>query len=170
PEGGLAPVDREFYIMQGELYTAERHGSSGRHEFSLQKMLDEKPEHMMFNGNMMALTKTHKLEANVGGTVRIFFGVGVPNLTSSFHVIGVILHLVYHPASLPSPPLTNVQPTLVPPGGATMVEFKVDYPGNYLIVDHALARAEKGLAGILVVKGKADPAIFNTKEAINHNH
>lgn len=170
PEGGLAPVDREFYIMQGELYTAERHGSSGRHEFSLQKMLDEKPEHMMFNGNMMALTKTHKLEANVGETVRIFFGVGGPNLTSSFHVIGEIFDRVYDQASLTSPPLTNVQTTLVPPGGATMVEFKVDYPGNYLIVDHALARAEKGLAGILVVKGKADPAIFNTKEAIDHNH
>lgn len=170
PEGGLAPVDREFYIMQGELYTAERHGSSGRHEFSLQKMLDEKPEHMMFNGNMMALTKTHKLEANVGETVRMFFGVGGPNLTSSFHVIGEIFDRVYDQASLTSPPLTNVQTTLVPPGGATMVEFKVDYPGNYLIVDHALARAEKGLAGILVVKGKADPAIFNTKEAIDHNH
>lgn len=170
PEGGLSPVDREFYIMQGELYTAERHGSNGRHEFSLQKMLDEKPEHMMFNGNMMALTKTHKLEANVGETVRMFFGVGGPNLTSSFHVIGEIFDRVYDQASLTSPPLTNVQTTLVPPGGATMVEFKVDYPGNYLIVDHALARAEKGLAGILVVKGKADPAIFNTKEAIDHNH
>ncbi len=170
PEEGLQPVDREFYIMQGELYTAERHGSAGRHEFSLQKMLDEKPEHMMFNGNMAALTKTHKLEADVGETVRIFFGVGGPNLTSSFHVIGEIFDRVYDQASLTSPPLTNVQTTLVPPGGATMVEFKVDYPGNYLIVDHALARAEKGLAGILVVKGKADPTVFNTKDAIDPNH
>ena len=168
PEGGLAPVDHEFYIMQGELYTAERHGSVGRHEFSLQKMLDEKPEHMMFNGNMAALTKTHKLEAQVGDTIRIFFGVGGPNLTSSFHVIGEIFECVYDQASLTSPPLTDVQTTLVPPGGATMVEFKVDYPGNYIIVDHALARAEKGLAGVLVVKGKANPEIFNSKEAVLH--
>jgi nitrite reductase (NO-forming) len=168
PEGGLAPVDREFYIMQGELYTAERHGSAGRHEFSLQKMLDEKPEHMMFNGNMSALTKTHKLEAQVGDTIRIFFGVGGPNLTSSFHVIGEIFDRVYDQASLTSPPLTDVQTTLVPPGGATMVEFKVDYPGNYVIVDHALARAEKGLTGVLVVKGKANPEIFNSKEAVLH--
>jgi nitrite reductase (NO-forming) len=168
PEGGLAPVDREFYIMQGELYTAERHGSTGRHEFSLQKMLDEKPEHMMFNGNMSALTKTHKLEAQVGDTIRIFFGVGGPNLTSSFHVIGEIFDRVYDQASLTSPPLTDVQTTLVPPGGATMVEFKVDYPGNYVIVDHALARAEKGLTGVLVVKGKANPEIFNSKEAVLH--
>lgn len=170
PEGGLPPVDREFYIMQGELYTAERHGSSGRHEFSLQKMLDEKPEHIMFNGNMAALTKTHKLEANVGETVRIFFGVGGPNLTSSFHVIGEIFDRVYDQASLTSPPLTNVQTTLVPPGGATMVEFKVDYPGNYMIVDHALARVEKGLVGVLAVKGKKDSAIFDTKESISHGH
>jgi nitrite reductase (NO-forming) len=168
PEGGLTPVNREFYIMQGELYTAERHGSSGRHEFSLQKMLDEKPEHMMFNGNMSALTKTHKLEANVGDTVRIFFGVGGPNLTSSFHVIGEIFDRVYNQASLTSQPLTNVQTTVVPPGGATMVEFKVDYPGNYLIVDHALARVEKGLAGILTVKGKADSSIFHSKEPASH--
>lgn len=170
PEGGLTPVDREFYIMQGELYTAERHGSTGRHEFSLQKLLDEKPEHMMFNGNMGALTKTHKLEVNVGETVRIFFGVGGPNLASSFHVIGEIFDRVYAQGSLTSPPLTDVQTTLVPPGGATMVEFKVDYPGSYMIVDHALARAEKGLVGILTVKGKADPTIFNSKEKISHGH
>jgi nitrite reductase (NO-forming) len=168
PEGGLGPVDREFYIMQGELYTAERHGSVGRHEFSLQKMLDEKPEHMMFNGNMTALTKTHKLEAQVGDTVRIFFGVGGPNLTSSFHVIGEIFDRVYDQGSLTSPPLKDVQTTLVPAGGATMVEFKVDYPGNYMIVDHALARAEKGLAGLLVVKGTANPDIFKSKEAVIH--
>lgn len=171
PEGGLTPVDREFYIMQGELYTAQRHGTPGRHEFSLQKMLDETPEHMMFNGNMAALSKTHKLEANVGETVRIFFGVGGPNLTSSFHVIGEIFDRVYDQASLTSSPLTDVQTTVVPPGGATMVEFKVDYPGNYIIVDHALARAEKGLAGVLVVKGKADSAIFHTKEVMStHGH
>lgn len=170
PEGGLTKVDREFYIMQGELYTARRHGSQGRHEFSLEKLLNETPEHMMFNGNPDALTKTHKLEANVGETVRIFFGVGGPNLVSSFHVIGEIFDRVYDQASLTSPPLTDVQTTLVAPGGATMVEFKVDYPGNYIIVDHALSRAEKGLAGVLTVKGKADAKIFESKEPIGGGH
>jgi nitrite reductase (NO-forming) len=170
PEGGLTPVEREFYIMQGELYTAQSHGSAGLHEFSLQKMLDENPEHLMFNGNMMALTQTHKLEANVGETVRIFFGVGGPNLTSSFHVIGEIFDRVYDQASLTSPPLKDVQTTLVPAGGATMVEFQVDYPGNYTIVDHALSRVEKGLVGVLKVNGKADPTIFNSKEQVDHNH
>src|SRR3546814_19111583 len=57
PAGGLPEVDREFYVMQGELYTAQKHGSSGLQEFSLDKLLDERPEHLLFNGSMNALTK-----------------------------------------------------------------------------------------------------------------
>ncbi|MEN1939697.1 copper-containing nitrite reductase [Luteimonas sp. MJ174] len=167
PEGGLPKVDKEYYVMQGELYTAQKHGSSGLQEFSVDKLLDEKPEHLMFNGSMDALTKTYDMNANVGEEVRIFFGVGGPNLISSFHLIGEVFDRVYDLASFTSPPLTDVQTTLVPPGGATMVEFKVDYPGKYILVDHALSRAEKGLTGILTVNGEADPAIFNSAEAID---
>ncbi|PLC54981.1 nitrite reductase, copper-containing [Pollutimonas nitritireducens] len=167
PEGGLSKVDREFYVMQGELYTAQKHGSQGLQEFSLEKLLDENPEHLMFNGSMHALSDKYKLQATVGETVRIFFGVGGPNLTSSFHVIGEVFDKVYDQASLTSPPLTDVQTTLVPPGGATMVEFKVDVPGNYILVDHALSRVEKGLAGILSVTGKEDPSIFHSNEKID---
>lgn len=167
PEGGLSKVDREFYVMQGELYTAQKHGSQGLQEFSLEKLLDENPEHLMFNGTMSALTEKYKLQAKVGETVRIFFGVGGPNLASSFHVIGEIFDKVYKHASLTSPPLTNVQTTLVPPGGATMVEFKVDVPGNYLLVDHALSRVEKGLSGVLEVTGKEDHTIFHSTEKID---
>ncbi|TGN40242.1 copper-containing nitrite reductase [Marinobacter confluentis] len=169
PEGGLSEVDREFYVMQGELYTAQRHGSSGLQEFSLDKMLDERPEHMMFNGAMDALTGIHKMESETGDNVRIFFGVGGPNLVSSFHVIGEIFDRVYDQASLTSPPLTDVQTTLVPPGGATMVEFVTDYPGRYILVDHALSRAEKGLVGILQVNGEADPAIFESSESADQS-
>lgn len=167
PEGGLPKVDKEYYVMQGELYTAQKHGSSGLQEFSVDKLLDEKPEHLMFNGSMNALTKTFNMEAVVGEEVRIFFGVGGPNLTSSFHLIGEVFDRVYDLASFTSPPLKDVQTTLVPPGGATMVEFKVDYPGKYILVDHALSRAEKGLAGFLTVTGEADPTIFDSKENID---
>ncbi|GGZ56973.1 hypothetical protein GCM10008101_08080 [Lysobacter xinjiangensis] len=169
PEGGLPKVDREFYVMQGELYTAQKHGTQGLQEFSLDKLLNEHPEHMTFNGSMDALTKTYKMEADVGETVRIFFGVGGPNLTSSFHVIGEVFDRVYDLASLTSPPLKDVQTTLVPPGGATMVEFKVDYPGKYILVDHALSRLEKGLAGFLHVNGKADDTVFKTDQAHDPN-
>jgi nitrite reductase (NO-forming) len=42
-----------------------------------------------------------------------------------------------------------------------ITEFKLDVPGNYTLVDHALARMERGLVGILSVEGAANPEIFN---------
>lgn len=162
PEGGLPPVDREFYVMQGEIYTEEPYGTPGYVHFDHDKMLAEAPEYFVFNGAAGALTSDeHALQASVGETVRIFFGVGGPNFTSSFHVIGEILDRVYDQGSLTSPPLTDVQTTLVPPGGAAMVEFALEVPGRFVLVDHALSRAERGLVGHLVVDGEHDPAIID---------
>jgi nitrite reductase (NO-forming) len=103
------------------------------------------------------------LRAEVGDTVRIFFGVGGPNAISSFHLIGEIFDRVYDQASLTAPPLTDVQTTLVPPGGATVVEFTIDVPGRYILVDHALSRAERGLAGYLYAEGEENPDIFHSE-------
>ena len=61
----------------------------------MDKMLDEQPDYVVFNGCVGALTGDNALKAKVGETVRIFFGVGGPNLTSSFHVIGEIFDRVY---------------------------------------------------------------------------
>jgi nitrite reductase (NO-forming) len=165
PEGGLPPVSKEFYVMQGEIYTAESFGTQGHLTFSHEKMLDEDAEYLVFNGASMALTQDdYALRVNVDDTVRIFFGVGGPNYTSSFHVIGEIFDRVYNQASLTSDPLTNVQTTSVAPGGATMVEFKVEVPGRYILVDHALARLERGLAGYLYVEGEDNPTVFHGDE------
>jgi nitrite reductase (NO-forming) len=161
PEEGLPPVDREFYVMQGELYTNEAFGSTGLLSENLQALLNENPEYLVFNGAADGLTAQKPLQANVGETVRIFFGVGGPNFTSSFHVIGEIFDRVYDQASLTSPALTNVQTTLVPPGGATMVEFSLEVPGRYILVDHALARLQRGLAGFLIAEGPENPEIYH---------
>ena len=160
PEGGLPPVDREFYVMQGDIYTTGAFGDKGRQTTDTTKLLNEDPEYIVFNGAVGALTDQKPLKANVGETVRIFFGVGGPNLTSSFHVIGEIFDQVYDQASLTSAPLTNVQTTLVPPGGATVVEFSLEVPGRYILVDHALSRLQRGLAGYLIVEGPDAPEIF----------
>lgn len=161
PEGGLPPVDHEFYVMQGEIYTDVPYGQHGSAEFSVEKLLNERPEYFVFNGAVGALTKLHPLKAKVGETVRIFFGVGGPNYTSSFHVIGAILDKVYLLGGVQSPPLTGIQTVTVPPGGAVIAELKNHVPGNYTLVDHALARAERGLLGILSVEGPPNPDIFN---------
>ncbi len=160
PVSGLPKVDREFYVMQGEIYTAEAFGRTGLQEFSVEKLLNERPEYFVFNGAVGALTKEHPLHAKTGETVRIYFGVGGPNFTSSFHAIGTIFDRVYTAGSLTSPPATSVQTTTVAPGGATVVDISLPVPGRFVLVDHALSRMERGLVGALIVEGPPNPEIF----------
>ncbi len=161
PEGGLSKVDREYYVMQGEIYTEQENGTKGELTESVDKLLAETPEYYVFNGAADALVKA-PLKAKTGETVRIFFGVGGPNKTSSFHVIGEVFDRAYPLASLTSPPVTDIQTMSVPPGGAAIAEFKVEVPGRFVLVDHALSRMEKGLKGLLVVEGPARPEIFHS--------
>lgn len=163
PEGGLPPVDREFYVMQGEIYTEQAYGTTGKLTESLDRLMDETPEYYVFNGAANALTGDNALTAKVGETVRIYFGVGGPNKTSSFHVIGEIFDKVYQLASLTTEPLTDVQTITVPPGGAAVVDMTVDVPGEYVLVDHALSRAARGLVGKLVVEGDQRTEVFKTE-------
>jgi nitrite reductase (NO-forming) len=163
PEEGLLPVDREFYVMQGEVYTEAAFGQHGSQEFNVEKLLNERPEYFVFNGSVGALSKLHPLQAKVGETVRIFFGVGGPNFTSSFHVIGEMFDKVYNLGGVLSEPLKGIQTVTVPPGGAVITEFKLDVPGNYILVDHALSRLERGLVGILQVEGAPNREIYDGK-------
>jgi nitrite reductase (NO-forming) len=167
PAGGLSAVDREFYVMQGEIYTDRPFGQRGHDEFSVEKLLAERAEYFVFNGAVGALTAEHPMKAKVGETVRIYFGVGGPNATSSFHVIGEIFDRVYPEGPLGSPVATNVQTTTVPAGGATIVEFKLEVPGRYILVDHALSRLERGLAGFLIVEGPDNRDVFHGDSAPN---
>ena len=164
PEGGLPPVDREFYVMQGEIYTEEPFGSSGLLTESYDKLVAERPEYFVFNGHVASLTEHYPMQADVGETVRIFFGVGGPNYASSFHIIGAVLDRVYQAGSLVSSPIENVQGVHVAPGTANIVELKLHVPGRFVLVDHALSRAERGLAGYLVAQGEPNPEIFDAPE------
>lgn len=163
PKGGLPKVDKEFYVMQGEFYTTGTLGKQGLQIDDTGAMLDGNPQYIVFNGRTGALTSTttNAMSATVGQKVRIYFGNGGVNLISSFHVIGEIFDHVYEDASLTSPPLTDVQTTLVPAGGATVVDFTTLEPGNYTLVDHALARIDRGAWGVLHVSGPQDPSIFS---------
>ena len=159
PKGGLPPVDEEFYVVQGEFYSAGGMGRKGLQLFDTEAYLDGRPQYVVFNGKTGALVEG--MNAKVGDTVRIYVGNGGVNLISSFHVIGEIFDRVYREGDLTSPPAQNLQTTLIPAGGAVMVEFKVDYPGNYVLVDHALARVDRGAWGLLHVAGDADPSIYD---------
>lgn len=168
PKEGLPPVDKEFYITQGEFYTSGALGRQGLQLFDPQAMLDGKPQYVVFNGKVGALSEN--MTANVGDTVRMYVGNGGVNLISSFHVIGEIFDRVYREGDLVTPPAESVQTTLVPAGGATMVEFMVDYPGNYVLVDHALSRLDRGAWGVLRVDGVADSSVFDGKIETGRGH
>lgn len=163
PKGGLPKVDKEFYVMQGEFYATGTLGKQGLQIFDSRAMLDGNPQYVVFNGRVGALTSTttNAMNAEVGQKVRMFVGNGGVNLISSFHVIGEIFDRVYEDASLTSMPLTDVQTTLVPAGGATVVDFTLLEPGNYTFVDHALARVDRGAWGVLHVSGPQAPSVFS---------
>lgn len=159
PEGGLPPVDKEYYIMQGDFYTKGKNGERGLQPFDMQKAVDEHADYVVFNGSVEGLTGNNALTAKVGETVRLFVGNGGPNLVSSFHVIGEIFDKVYiEGGSLIN---ENIQTTLIPAGGAAIVEFQVDVPGSLVLVDHSIFRAfNKGALGLLNVEGEENDKIF----------
>ncbi len=159
PEGGLKKADREYYVMQSEFYTEGDLGAKGLQGQSTTKAMREHPEYVVFNGKVGSLAGDGVLTARVGDEVRIFFANIGPNLSSSFHVIGEIFDRVYREGSL-SGPTVNVQTTMVPSGSASVVEFRVDVPGEYTLVDHAIFRIIRGAAGFLRVDGKEDPSVF----------
>ena len=162
PEEGLPKVDKEFYVMQGDFYTKGDYGDKGLQPFDMEKAVKEDADYVVFNGSVGALSGDNSLKAKVGETVRLFVGNGGPNLVSSFHVIGEIFDKVNIEGGLTEN--HNVQTTLIPAGGAAITEFKVDVPGDYVLVDHSIFRAfNKGALGILEVDGPEDKVIYSGK-------
>ena len=162
PKEGLPKVDKEFYIVQGDFYTKGKKGAQGLQPFDMDKAIAEQPEYVVFNGHVGSIAGDNALKAKAGETVRMYVGNGGPNLVSSFHVIGEIFDKVYvEGGKLIN---ENVQSTVIPAGGAAMIEFKVDIPGSYTLVDHSIFRAfNKGALGQLKVEGDENPEIRTKK-------
>ena len=163
PPQGMPKVDREYYVMQGDFYTAGKYRQKGLQPFDMEKAIDEKPTYVLFNGAEGALTGDKALTAKVGEKVRLYVGNGGPNLVSSFHVIGAIFDRVRYEGGVHEQ--ENVQTTLIPAGGAAIVEFHVKVPGSYVLVDHSILRAfNKGALALLKAEGPANKAIYSGKE------
>ena len=165
PEDGMPEVDKEFYVMQSEFYTEESE-EKGKLDYSHQKGLDENPTHIVFNGRVGALTENPLITAQ-GDRVRLYVGNAGPNLVSSFHIIGCLFDRVYHEGDVTCAPGRGIQSTLIPAGGASVVEFDALVPGNYTLVDHSIFRIEKGAIGFLKVLGDPRPEIYSSAEFPN---
>lgn len=153
----LPKVDKEFYVMQGELYTMGQLGKKGLVPFDSNALLDGIPNYVTFNGR---IETTPRMQAKVGDKIRMYVGNGGVNLISSFHIIGEIFDTVYPNASIGGALEHNTQATAVLPGGASIVEFTLNVPGKYLLVDHALARMNKGAWAVLEVTGGENEEVF----------
>ena len=163
PPEGMPPVDREFYVVQGDFYTTGKYREKGYQPFDMQKAIDENPTYVLFNGSESALTGDRALKAKVGETIRMYVGNGGPNLVSSFHVIGEIFDKLWFEGGTRYQ--ENVQTTLIPAGGAAITEFRLEVPGSYVLVDHSIFRAfNKGALAILKVDGPENKAIYSGKE------
>ncbi len=164
PARGLPRVDKEFYVMQSEVYATDPTDGGATLAYSHDDGLKEHPRFVVFNGRVGSLMGDHALTATTGQRLRFYVGNGGPNLISSFHVIGEIFDNVYREADLISPPAHSIQTTLVPPGGATVVEFGVEVPGDYTLVDHAIFRVEQGAVGFLKVAGAPRHDLYVSQE------
>jgi nitrite reductase (NO-forming) len=163
PPAGLPAVDREYYVMQGDFYTTGRYREKGHQPFDMQNAIDEHPTYVLFNGSEGALTGDRALATKTGESVRLYVGNGGPNLVSSFHVIGEIFDKVWFEGGTRFQ--ENVQTTLIPAGGAAMMDFHIEVPGSYVLVDHSIFRAfNKGALAILKAEGPENRAIYSGKE------
>lgn len=163
PPEGLSPVDHEYYVMQGDFYTAGKYREKGLQPFDMDKAIDERPTYVLFNGAEGSLTGDKALTAKTDQKIRLFIGNGGPNLVSSFHVIGAIFDKVRYEGGTNMQ--KNVQTTLIPSGGAAVVEFQTKVPGSYVLVDHSIFRAfNKGALAILKVDGPPKKDIYSGKE------
>ena len=165
PTAGLPQVDREYYLMQGEIYTTAPKGKAGLQQFSAENLMAENAQYYIFNGAIDAITNEYPLHANEGETVRIYFGNAGPNATASEHMVGEIFTRYYQLGSLTSPPLTGIQTATVPPGGAAIFELKASIPGQFTLMDHAMSRMEKGSMAILQVNGPENTTLMHAGAA-----
>ena len=71
PAGGLPKVDKEFYMMQGEIYTDG--AATGHRAFDVPSLLAEHPTDVVINGSRMALANS-PMKVKVGDTVIFQWG------------------------------------------------------------------------------------------------
>ena len=148
----LAPVDREYVLVQSEQY----HGADGA-VADLDKLAAEQPDRVVFNGYPDQYAQD-PLPVRPGERVRIWVLDAGPNRASSFHVVGGQFDTVFSEGAWrlggrggPSRDGgAQVLPLLPAQGG--FVELVLDEPGDYPFVSHVMVDAERGARGVLRVR------------------
>lgn len=154
---GLAPVDREYVLLQSEAFLGSPHSRGNAAEVNADKVLAEQPDLVAFNG--IAGQYDHRpLQAKVGERVRIWVLDAGPNRATSFHVVGGQFDTTYAEGRYllqaapggPDAPGGSQALALAPAQGG-FVELTFPEPGHYPVVSHLMVDSERGAHGIVEV-------------------
>ncbi|ALJ22224.1 multicopper oxidase domain-containing protein [Microbacterium sp. No. 7] len=155
----LAPVDREYVLVQGELYLGDDGGgdvegpAGAAGTADAAKIATGAHDLVAFNG--YADQYVHRpLTASVGERVRIWVLDAGPNAASSFHVVGGQFDAVYREGAYelrPGDP-GGAQALALQPAQGGFVELVFPEAGAYPFVTHVMSDAEKGARGVFRVE------------------
>ena len=143
----LAPVAKEYLLVQGELYLGATDETA-----DADKIAAMTPDLVTFNG--YADQYVHQpLEVDAGDRVRVWVLDAGPNSPSSFHVVGGQFDTVYLEGAYTLLPGNGggSQALGLQPAQGGFVEIEFAEPGNYPFVTHRMSDAEKGARGIFTV-------------------
>jgi len=147
---GLAEVDREYVVLQSDLYL----GPQGE-PADVEKVVAKTPDLVVFNGYANQY-RFDPLEAIVGERVRVWVLDAGPNLSSSFHVIGGQFDTVFSEGDYllrngGSTGTGGAQVLALQPAQGGFVELAFPEAGHYPFVTHVMSDAERGASGIFRV-------------------
>ncbi len=148
----LPPVDREYLLVQSELYLGPQGGTADPVTLAAAT-----PDAVAFNG-YVAQYDHAPLPANVGERVRIWVLDAGPNRPSSFHVVGGQFDTVYREGAWvlggpgAGPTTGGAQVLALQPAEGGFVELVAPEAGRYPFVSHVMVDAERGAHGFLDVR------------------
>ena len=152
-DGWPTRADKEFVLVQSDLYPKGSVVDSSVQEGDWDAMQEATPKYVVFNGRAFQY-KDAPLQVDEGDVVRLFVMNAGPNIRSDFHVVGNIFDRVY-PGGNVAQGIEGVQTWMIPTGSGAVFEmtFEEGYSGtgNYAFVTHAFADASKGAVGVIQV-------------------
>ena len=140
----LAPVEKEFVIIQSELYLGPQ-----AKEGDLGKMLAEQWDAVVFNGYYNQY-KFRPIHVDSNKRYRVWVVDDGPSENSAFHIVGTVFDTVYKEGSYllqPDARQGGSQVLDLQPAQGGFVEFSFAEDGLYPIVTHKFANASKGALG-----------------------
>lgn len=143
-------VDREYAVVQSEFYL--KPGPDDLFVLDFDAASKKNPSHVLFNGHQAALTE-RPLEAIAGERVRLYLHNAGPNDQSSSHVIGAIFDRVFYEGN-PLNDWRGMQTVVLGASNGAVVEFIAPEEGDYILVDHEFADAQKGAVGHIRVRAR----------------